>query len=154
MPLRVTRIEPRPDEVIGASVVAIGHSEYGKPEFVVEGIGPAVFRSHFVSLSSGVVLDLFTAEITKAQATDVKMPGETAGLPVEQVIRRTVTALARDDVHSALIILEDQLYLRDANDGFTGNPLRAGRLTEEYTEAERRQFLDYWTEEPLVRGGA
>lgn len=154
MPLRVTRREPRPEEVIGAAVVSIGHSDYGKPEFVVEGIEPAVFRSHFVSLSSGVVLDLFTAEITKAQATDVKMPGETAGLPGEQVLGRTVTALARDDVHSALIILDDDLFLRDANDGFTGNPLRAGRLTEEYSEVERRQFLDYWTEQPLARGGA
>jgi hypothetical protein len=151
MNLRVTRIEPGSEEVIGASVVAIGHSAYSQPEFIIEGLGPAVFRSHFVSLSSGVVLELFTGGINRAQATDVKMTGETIGLPVEQVIGRTVSALARDDVHSALIILDDELFLRDANDGFSGNRLHAGRLSEQYTDAERQEFLNYWTEQPLAK---
>jgi hypothetical protein len=55
-------VSPTREQVLGAPITRIGHSNYSKPEFVIDGIGPASFRSHFVLLDSGLVLDLSTAE--------------------------------------------------------------------------------------------
>ncbi len=133
------------DRIIGARVTRIGHSNYSTPEFAIEGIGPASFRSHFIALDSGVVLDLFTAEISTSVESMMTMSGETQGIPVQELIGRQVTALVRDDVYSSLVILENHIYLRDANDGVYGNPLLAGFLTD-YSDEARSQFIDYWTE--------
>ena len=134
-------------EVIGAKVHGIGHSKDSDPEWIVEGIGPAVFRSHYVTLDSGLVLDLFTAELSRAAPSDIEVKGVTVGIPVRELTGRTITAVACDDAGSILLILNDELYMRDANDGFTGNPLEAGRLAD-YTDEERAEFIDYWTEQP------
>ena len=133
------------DQIIGAKVTHIGHSSYSEPTFVIEGIGPASFRSHFISLESGVILNLFTAEITVAEEPQIEMMGETVGIPVDQIIGQKVTALQRDDTFSSLIILNHEVFLHDGNDGATGNPLEAGRLTD-YTPEELSEFVDYWTE--------
>lgn len=137
--------------ILGANVTAIGHSKYSEPEFVIEGIGPASFRSHFISLDSGIVLDLFTAHITIVSEPRIDMPGETEGIPVDHLLGLPVTALVRDDVFSSLIILDRDIFLRDANDGATGNPLFAGHISD-YTSEELAEFVDYWTETPPRRG--
>ncbi|XZE44076.1 hypothetical protein SH467x_003663 [Pirellulaceae bacterium SH467] len=134
--------------IMGARIERIGHSKYSEPEWIVQGIGPAVFRSHFIALSTGIVLDLFTAEITTSESSKIEMPGETMGIEVGKLIGRTITSLQRDDVLSSLIILDNDIFLRDANDGFYGNPLYAGYLYE-YNAEELAQFTDYWTEQPV-----
>lgn len=137
-----------PKKVLGAQIAHIGHSKYSEPEWIVDGIGPATFRSHFITLSTGLVLDFFTAEITCAADPQIEMPGETVGIPITNLIGRTITALVRDDQYSSLIILDNHIFLNDANDAFTGNPLYAGYLSE-YSEERRKQFIDYWTEESV-----
>lgn len=107
-----------------------------------------MFRSHFIALSTGIVLDLFTAEITTSESSKIEMPDETMGIEVGKLIGRTITSLQRDDVLSSLIILDNDIFLRDANDGFYGNPLYAGYLSE-YNAEELAQFADYWTEHPV-----
>ncbi len=134
---------------MGSRIIRIGHSNYSKPEFVIQGIGPASFRSHYVVLDSGLVLNLFTAELTLADATEIEMSGETEGLPIAQVIGTTVTDVWRDDVFSCILILDNCLYLKDANDGVYGNPLHAGVLAVEYTKSDMADFVDYWTEQPI-----
>jgi hypothetical protein len=135
--------------ILGAIVIAIGHSRYSEPTWIVEGIGPARFRSHYIVLDSGLVLDLFTAEITVSDGTQLEMEGMTDGIPIREIIGRKVTALVRDDTSSALIILDQSLFLKDANDAFYGNPLHAGYLGDEYTTEELSHFVDYWTEEQM-----
>jgi hypothetical protein len=44
-------------DVIDRRIARIGHSLFSAPEFVLAGIGPARFRSHFVLLDSGIVID-------------------------------------------------------------------------------------------------
>lgn len=139
------------EKILGAKITNIWHSNYSDPTWIVEGIGPASFRSHFISLDSGLVLDLFTADISLATTSSIEMPGETHGISVGELIGRTITALQRDNVHSSLVILDHYIFLRDANDGFTENPLRAGFL-EEYSAEELAQFIDYWTEQPVFNG--
>ena len=134
---------------MGARIIRIGHSNYSKPEFVIEGIGPASFRSHFIVLDNGVVLDLFTAQLTLSDETAIQMIGETDGLPVQQLIGTTITDAWRDDVFSSILILDNSLYLKDANDGAYGNPLHAGVITQEYSESNIAEFVDYWTERPI-----
>ena len=116
---------------------------------MLEGIGPAEFRSHFLELESGVVLDLSTAELSVASRAEMVCPGEADGIPVEELIGRTVTDVWNDDTCSCIIILDNQIYLKDANDGVHGNPLRAGWIVEDYTNDQRQAFTDYWTEEPI-----
>jgi hypothetical protein len=132
--------------VVGSTLVAVRHSAFSEPTFILQGIGPAQFRSHFLFLDNGTVLDLFTAEITIASPPENTMPGETIGRPITELLGRRIVALARDDVRSSLVILEGELFLRDANDGCYGNPLLAGKLHEEYRADQIGQFLDYWTE--------
>lgn len=112
---------PIREQVVGARIIRIGHSNYSKPEFVIEGIGPASFRSHYVVLDNGLVLDLFTAQLTLSDETAIQMIGETDGLPVQQVIETLITDVWRDDVFSCILILDNSLYLKDANDGAYGN---------------------------------
>ena len=131
-------------DIVGFRLTEIGHSACSQPEFVLEGIGPAEFRAHYLRLESGIVLDLFTAEILPSNINVFEMSAETDGIPPDQLIGRRVTGLQRDDCHSSLVILDGLIYLRDANDGCYGNPLRAGFLEEDYTPEERAQFADYW----------
>ena len=56
--------------ILNPRLEQLGHSRPSKPKFVLEGIGPAEFRSHYLRLESGVVLDLFTAELKKPSKTD------------------------------------------------------------------------------------
>ncbi|MFM8174109.1 MAG: hypothetical protein ACKN81_11255 [Pirellulaceae bacterium] len=140
---------PTRQQVLGAKITRIGHSNYSSPEFVIEGIGPASFRSHYVVLDNGLVLDLFTAYLTLCDETAIQMVGETTGVPVERLIGRSITDVWRDDVFSCLLILDDSLYLKDANDGAYGNPLHAGVICDEYSKSEMGEFVDYWTEEPI-----
>ncbi len=142
-------VSPAREQVLGARISRIGHSNYSKPEYVIEGIGPASFRSHYVMLDNGLVLDLFTAELTLSDETAMQMIGETDGLPIDQLIGRAITDVWRDDVFSCILILDDSIYLKDANDGAYGNPLHAGMVAVEYSECEITQFVDYWTEEPI-----
>ncbi len=140
---------PTRDQVVGSRIVRIGHSDYSEPKFVIEGIGPAVFRSHFVLLDNGLVLDLFTAELTLSDETAMRMTGETEGLPVSQLVGRSITDVWRDDVFSCILIIDNSLYLKDANDGAYGNPLRAGLIADDYSENAIAEFVDYWTEKPI-----
>ncbi|XZE21628.1 hypothetical protein SH449x_001532 [Pirellulaceae bacterium SH449] len=140
---------PSRDQIIGFRMIRIGHSHYSEPQFVIEGIGPATFRSHFVELENGLVLDLFTAYLSIASAEEMLSPAETEGIPASDLMSKTVTAVYRDDVFSTLLVLDDLFYLRDANDGCYGNPLRAGVIHEDYTPRELSEFLDYWTEQPI-----
>lgn len=142
-------VSPTREQVLGARITRIGHSSYSKPEFVIEGIGPASFRSHYVVLDNGLVLDLFTAELTLADVSEIQMAGETEGVPVEQLIGKSITNVWRDDVFSCILILDDTLYLKDANDGAYGNPLHAGVVSDEYSERDIAEFVDYWTESPI-----
>jgi hypothetical protein len=132
--------------IIGSRLTQIGHSNSSEPEFILEGIGPATFRAHFLRLDSGIVLDVFTAEITVADVDEFPLPGKTDGLPVSDLLGRQLTAIWIDNASSPIIILDDDIYLRDANDGVYGNPLRAGFLATDYTDAERSEFTAYWTE--------
>jgi hypothetical protein len=140
---------PTREQVLGARITRIGHSNYSKPEFVIEGIGPASFRSHYVVLDNGLVLDLFTAKVTLSAETAIRMIGETEGVPIEQLIGRSITDVWRDDVFSCILILDGSLYLKDANDGAYGNPLHAGVISDDYSESDMTEFVDYWTENPL-----
>jgi hypothetical protein len=140
------------ESVVGQPLVAIAHSPYSRPEFIVQGIGPASFRSHYLTLGNGSVLELPTAELTVAALPDEPMPGETAGVPAGELIGRRVHAVALDDTESVLVILEGGIFLKDANDGFYGNPLLAGHLSDHYTEAELASFVDYWNGKPCSLG--
>jgi hypothetical protein len=144
--------EPTKEQVVGQVLIGIGHSAYTEPEFIVEGIGPASFRSHYLTLGNGLVLDFFTAMITVASHPDEMMPSETVGIPLSELIGRRIIGLVRDDTHSALVVLDDDIFLKDDNDGFYGNPLLAGRLRKHYTAAELAQFIDYWSEHPASLG--
>jgi hypothetical protein len=138
------------ERVVGSKLIDVRHSAFSEPTFILEGIGPAQFRSHFLFLDNGTILDLFTAEITIASPPTDTMPGETVGKPITDLLGRKIVALARDDVSSSLVILEDDLFLRDANDGCYGNPLLAGKLHEDYRAEQLGQIVDYWTETPLA----
>jgi hypothetical protein len=142
-------VSPTREQVLGARITRIGHSNYSRPEFVIEGIGPASFRSHYVVLDNGLVLDLFTAELTLSDETAIQMEGETSGVPIEQLIGKTITDVWRDDVFSCIVILDNSLYLKDANDGAYGNPLHAGVISAEYSEGDMAEFVDYWSENPI-----
>jgi hypothetical protein len=142
-------ISPTRDQVLGARITRIGHSNDSEPQFVIEGIGPASFRSHYVVLDNGLVLDLFTAELTLSDETAIQMTGETNGVPIAQLIGKTITDVWRDDVFSCILILDDLLYLKDANDGVYGNPLHAGVISVDYSESDMAEFVDYWTEKPI-----
>lgn len=136
-------------KILSSRLAQIGHSWPRKPEFVLEGIGPAEFRSHYLLLESGVVLDLFSAELSVASAQDMVCPGETDGIPVNQLVGRTVTGVWNDDTYSCILILDGSIYLKDSNDGVFANPLRAGKIVEDFTEDQRQEFTDYWTDEPV-----
>lgn len=142
-------VSPTREQVLGARIVRIGHSNYSKPEFVIQGIGPASFRSHYVVLDNGLVLDLFTAELTRSDETAIRMNGETDGLPVQQLVGKAITDVWRDDVYSCILFVDNAKHLKDANDGAYGNPLRAGVLAIDYTASEMAEFVDYWTEKPI-----
>ncbi|HWE40262.1 MAG TPA: hypothetical protein VG406_27165 [Isosphaeraceae bacterium] len=151
--------EPRPDLILGQPLVGIAHSPYSEPEFILEGIGPARFRTHYLSLANGVVLNLFTAELFVTSLPADVMPGETSGLAPLEVLGRRVVTVARDDVYATIddvyatiIVLEGGLFLKDNNDGCYGNPLLAGRLSECYTQEGLGEFLDYWSEQPMRLG--
>lgn len=140
--------QPPKERVVGQSLVGIVHSPYSEPEFIVEGIGPASFRSHYLTLGNGLVLDLFIAELTVGSLPGEAMPGETDGIALGELLGRVVTAVVLDNTASVLLVL-DNIFLKDANDGIYGNPLLAGRLAENYTEAEQASFVDYWTGQPV-----
>ncbi len=131
-------------DIIGARITEIGHSVYSEPEFVVEGIGPGQFRAHYLRLDSRLVLNLFTMDVFLANVDDIEMPAQTDGIPPNELIGRQVTRLVKDGSDFALVILDDSIYLPDANDGFYGNPLRAGYLADDYTTDQQDQFADYW----------
>ena len=140
--------EPLRESTIAKPLVAIAHSAYTKSEFIVEGIGPASFRAHYITLANGITLNLFTAEITVVMLPESIMPGETDGMLSHEIIGRRVIELVRDDMHGSLIILEGNVFLKDDNDGFYGNPLVAGLLSEHYTCAKLSLFTDYWSRQP------
>jgi hypothetical protein len=140
--------QPVRDLTIGQLLVAIAHSSYSEPVFVVEGIGPASFRAHYLTLGNGIILDLFTAEIFVASLPEITMPGETEGMPVDQIVGRRIVEVVQDDEASSLIILEGGIFLKDDNDGFYGNPLRAGLIGAHYSVTELAKFVDYWDETP------
>ena len=135
------------DRIIGSRLIEIGHSEFSEPEFIRQGIGPATFRSHYLRLDSGIVLDMFVAEVTISDVGTFPMPGETSGLDPSAVLGRRISAIWSDDTSSAIVVLDDDTYLRDANDGCYGNPLHAGRVGDDYTPQQVAEFTDYWASE-------
>lgn len=150
-------IEPvQREQILGKELLGICHSQYSQPEFVLEGIGPATFRSHFLSLSNGLILDLFTAEITCGSIPPDSMPGESSGLPMNELIGRRVAAVLRDDVYRTAVVLEGGIFLVHGNDGAYGNPLITGYLdrysefTNSYARGGNEYFTDYWTDEVVA----
>jgi hypothetical protein len=141
--------QPRPDQVVGQTLVGFAHSPYSEPEFVVEGIGPSSFRTHFLFLGNGLVIELFVAEITVSSETKGTMPGETVGIPSYELLGGRIVAVVRDDTESGVVILEGGLFLTDDNDGFYGNPLRAGRLSAQKTPENLLQLVCYWSGAPV-----
>ena len=133
------------DRIIGSRLIEIGHSAYSDPEFVLEGIGPAQFRAHFLRLDSGLVLDLFVAGVTLADIDTFPMPGETTGVDAAALIGRRITSILNDDALSPIVVLDDGTYLRDANDGGYGNPLYAGHVESDYDAGQRTEFTDFWS---------
>ena len=109
----------------------------------------ASLRSHYVVLDNGLVLDFLTAELTLSDETALQMTGETDGVPIAQLIGKTITDVWLDGVFSCILIIDDSLYRKDANDGAYGNPLHAGVISVEYSESDMAQFVDYWTEKPM-----
>jgi hypothetical protein len=71
---------PRREIIVGQTLVGIAHSPYSRPCFVIEGIGPARFRTHHLSLANCVVLDLCTVELLVASLPGRVTPGERSGL--------------------------------------------------------------------------
>jgi hypothetical protein len=149
--------QPQRNDIVDQTLVAIAHSQYSEPVFIVEGIGPATFRSHFLKLGNGIVILLFVADITFASIPVDAMPAETNGIPPANLIGRRVKAVVRDDAECTVVVLEGGLYLADANDAFTGNPLLAAHLTDYerltwgYSASDRANFFDYWTGELISR---
>jgi hypothetical protein len=137
------------EQILGMTLIDVRHSPFSAPTFIVEGIGPARFRSHFLLLENEITLDLFTAEINVVALPDDSTPGETTGIPLAQLLGKKIVALARDGVSSSVVILEGGVCLRDANDGFYGNPLVASVLREQYSDEELAELVDYWTGTPL-----
>jgi hypothetical protein len=134
-----------PDRIIGSRLLEIGHSTYSEPEFVLAGIGPAQFRSHYLRLDSGLVLDLFVADVSLADIDTFPMPGETTGIDASSMIGRRINSVLCDDSMSPIVVLDDGFYLRDANDGCYGNPLHAGRVDTDYDAEQRAAFTDFWS---------
>jgi hypothetical protein len=149
--------ELRREQVVGQKLVEICHSQYSEPEFIVQGIGPASFRSHFLTLENGVVAQLSVTAITAGEIPADPMPAETNGIPPNELVGRKVAAVLSDDTDGPVIILEGGIYLIDANDAFYGNPLEAKpiddyeKLRAYYGDAERANFRDYWTGRPFAR---
>ena len=135
------------DRIIGSRLLEIGHSTYCEPEFVLAGIGPAQFRSHFLRLDSGLVLDLFVADVTLADIDTFPMPGETTGIDATSLIGRRISSILNDDSMSPIVVFDGGLYLRDANDGCYGNPLYAGHVETDYDAEQRAAFTDFWSHE-------
>jgi hypothetical protein len=131
------------ERILGAAVAGVGHSRYSEPTSIIEGIGPARFRSHYITLDSGLVLELSVAGVTVSNPACVEMQGESEGIAPQELIGRRVTALFRDDLFAPIIVLDDTVFLKDDNDGCYGNPLHAGYLKEEYSAEQVSQFVNY-----------
>jgi hypothetical protein len=88
---------PKPDRTLGQTLVGIAHSPCSKPEFLLEGIGSARFRAHYLTLANGLVLDLFTAGLlVMCLRVDVRS-GETFGIAPADLLGRRLVGVARDD---------------------------------------------------------
>ncbi|MFK7818937.1 MAG: hypothetical protein AB8G99_09465 [Planctomycetaceae bacterium] len=135
------------ERIIGSRLLEIGHSTYSEPEFVLAGIGPAQFRSHFLRLDSGIVLDLFVADVTLADIDTFPRPGETTGINATSLIGRRINSLFNDDSMSPIVVFDGGLYLRDAHDGCYGNPLYAGHVETDYDAEQRAEFTHFWSHE-------
>ncbi|MDB5336996.1 MAG: hypothetical protein JWN70_2615 [Planctomycetaceae bacterium] len=143
---------PARDSIVGVPLVAISHSPYSEPQFIVEGIGPASFRMHYLSLGNGIVLDLnVSSELTTSSIPANATAGETDGIQPQELLGRPITAVVLDDVGAILVILDGNIFLKDAC-WFEGNPLWAGIISEHFTPEEREQFTDYWTGQSVRLG--
>lgn len=80
-------------DIVGRLIKRIGHSRLSDPKFVFDGIGPVQFRSHYVLLNNGVVIDLFTAELSLSSVDKMVHDGETNGISVDPLLGRTITAV-------------------------------------------------------------
>ena len=148
-PLVSAMIYPTREQILNTRLLRVSHSQLSEPEFVLEGIGPAQFRSHFLLLDNGLVIDLFIAEMTLSSSDKMVVDGETDGIPVRDLLTRTITHVWNDDTLSCIVILDNDIYLKDANDGVYGNPLRAGYIYEDYKKSEIDEFTDYWNQSPI-----
>ena len=135
------------DRIIGSRLIEIGHSSYSGPEFILQGIGPAQFRSHYIRLDCGLVLDLCVYDVTLSDVDTFPMPGETSGLDVVSLTGRRITSILNDDTLSPIVVFDNGAYLRDANDGCYGNPLHAGYVETDYDLHQRTEFTDFWAVE-------
>jgi hypothetical protein len=142
---------PTRKSIIGMTLVDVRHSPYFDPVFIIEGIGPAQFRLHFLLLQNGTIVNLGLVSVEFADISPDSTPGESDGIPLATALGRKIVAVAFDNVSAAIVILHGRLYLRDANDGCYGNPLLIGRLREDYAGSELAEFVDYWSGEPLQR---
>lgn len=139
--------------VIGQRLIAVNHSQYSEPEFILQGIGPAAFRGHYLTLENGLILDLFIAKLSVAVLPADTMPGETTGLQLADVLGRQIDAVVCDDCGTVLLVFAGGIFLKDANDGCYGNPLFAGRLSDHYNDIELAAFTDYWSGQLIELSG-
>jgi ribA/ribD-fused uncharacterized protein len=136
--------------VVGATLQAVRHTPYYEPVFVVNGLGPASFRDHFLVLSTGIVVNLFVAEMTIVDLPAITTPGETTGIPVGELLGKRIVGVALDDVSSPIVVLEGNVYLKDDHDAFYSSPLVAAPIEEAYDAAARQVFVDHWTGKPFT----
>lgn len=143
--------KPNREQVIGQVLVGIAHSRYSEPEFIVQGIGPATFRSHFLVLANGLVIELSVAGIEIGEVPLDAMECETFGLSPDSLFRRTLTAVVKDDVGTPIVVLEGAILVWDGHDAFCSNPLAAGTIADfaKYNHRDVDEFFDYWNGEPI-----
>ncbi len=135
---------PPKELVLGAILKEIRQSESSRPEWVVEGIGPASFRTHFLRLDTGIDLDLSVGGVTAAIRPPITRAGEVGGLRLGCVLGRRIIGLALDDCGAPLVVLEGGVFLKDVVD-FDGNVLLVERIATTYSRDELAQFRDYWS---------
>jgi hypothetical protein len=139
---------PTRKQVIGQKLIAAYQGPLSDPIWIVEGIGPARFRSFYLVMDNGVVF--VPQEMQLETVPDDAEPTETTGISLPDLLNRRLTALVRDNLYGPLVVFEGGVFLKHYNDGFYGNSLIAGFLKVDYTSEELEEFIDFWTEQPVT----
>jgi hypothetical protein len=143
--------KPSREQVVGQVLVGIAHSRYSEPEFIVQGIGPASFRSHYLVLANGLVIELSVAGIEISAVPLDAMECETVGLSPDDLFSRSIAAVVKDDVGRPIVVLDGAILVWDGHDAFYRNPLAAGTIADfaTYNHYGAEEFFDYWTGESI-----